>query len=83
METKLTDFSPEQLAYLEQLVRNDWDIATRQIVELETIFVDAPALMENQTYQNWKKEQELASQWMTQIHTARAIVDARNLVNAN
>lgn len=83
MDTKLTDFSPEQLAYLEKLVRNDWEIATTQIVELETIFVDGPALEGHETYKKWKKEQGLAAEWLTQIHTARVIVQSREAVNAN
>jgi|GEM_PF-5320604 len=83
METKLTDFTPEKLAYLEILVEKDWKEITRHIVEMETIFADTIALHENPTYQGWVKYQATASEWLTQIHTARAIVQSRETVNAN
>lgn len=83
MITKLTDFSLTELAFLIQLVDSRWREETHSIVNLELGFHDHELLHANDTYLNHRKEQALASLWLTQLQTALEIVKHRQSVTSN
>jgi hypothetical protein len=83
MNTKLTDFSIEELKYLQDLVQKDWDEETSQIVDIETIFCDVELIADAPEYRKHKERQEMAARWLSQLSIAQDIVIRMETVNNN
>ena len=83
METKLTDFPLEHLAYLEATIKADYKLLVRRSVELESRFNDHVALHNAPAYQVVSKELAMVSEVLTKVTEAMITVQRQQTVISN
>lgn len=79
MNTLLTDFTTEELAFAIIAIKEAKEEATHHLATHEVIGTNP----EHHTVKFWEKQADMAITWQVQLETALAIVKGRETINAN